>query len=140
LYFGRTESTGFFSQQIAIADDGGFKMRTDGVQPELGGSNSWIFSMNAKAPLPFFRSIFIFADAGFAPGNDLYSDFQFDAGPGITLIPNFLNIYFPLLYSKDIKLSLNTTDFYNQWYKRISFTINLEKLNPFELIRNIDRL
>jgi hypothetical protein len=135
VYLGRTESTGFLSQQVAVAD-GGFKMRTDGVQPELGGSGSWLLALNVKVPLPFFSPLFVFGDAGFAPGDGNYQDFQFDAGIGFTLIPEMVEVYLPLFFSNDMKLNLNTTDFYDQWYKRISFTLNINQFHPFKAIRN----
>jgi hypothetical protein len=134
-YLGRTETTGFLSQQIAVADDGGFKMRTEGVTPTLGSSDSYVVSLNVKAPLPFVANIFVFADAGIAPGTS-YSYFQYDGGIGIKLIPNVVEVYLPFVFSPDMKQNLNTTDFYDTWYKRISFTFNISALNPFEFIRN----
>ncbi|MEO6166439.1 MAG: M1 family metallopeptidase [Chitinophagales bacterium] len=137
VYLGRTESTGFLSQQVAV-EEGGFKMRTDGVQPELGQSDSWLLALNAKAPLPFFSPIFVFGDAGLAPNDyGTYQDFQFDAGIGITVIPDVVEVYLPLIFSSDMKLNLNATEFYDTWYKRISFTLNINQLNPFKLIRTI---
>ncbi|MBK9731926.1 MAG: M1 family metallopeptidase [Chitinophagaceae bacterium] len=136
VYFGRTESTGFLSQQVAI-EQGGFKLRTDGVQPELGKSDTWLLSLNAKIPLPFFTPLFAFGDAGIAPDNNNYQSFQFDAGIGFTLVPNIVEVYFPLLFSNDMKLNLNSTEFYDKWYKRISFTVNINQLHPFKIIRNI---
>ncbi|HUM46771.1 MAG TPA: M1 family metallopeptidase, partial [Chitinophagales bacterium] len=100
VYLGRTASTGFLSQQVAV-EEGGFKMRTDGVQPELGGSNSWLLALNAKVPLPFFSPIFVFGDAGLAPNDGAYQDFQFDAGVGITIIPDVVEVYLPLIFSSD---------------------------------------
>ena len=111
-------------------------MRTDGVQPELGGSGSWLLALNAKVPVPFFSPLFVFGDAGFAPGDGNYQDFQFDAGIGFTLIPEMVEVYLPLFFSNDMKLNLNTTDFYDQWYKRISFTLNINQFHPFKAIRN----
>ncbi|MGB3074625.1 MAG: hypothetical protein WBB36_04860, partial [Chitinophagales bacterium] len=136
VYFGRTESTGFLSQQVAV-EQGGFKLRTDGVQPELGKSDTWLLSLNAKIPLPFFTPLFAFGDAGIAPDNNNYQSFQFDAGIGFTLVPNIVEVYFPLLFSNDMKLNLNSTEFYDKWYERISFTVNINQLHPFKIIRNI---
>ncbi|MBA2407505.1 MAG: hypothetical protein H0V65_05880, partial [Chitinophagales bacterium] len=136
VYFGRMETTGLLSQQIVISDDGGFKMRTEGISPELGYSDSWIIALNTKVPMPVFSPIFVFADAGIVPAMNAYSNLQFDAGIGISLIPDVVEVYVPLAFSHDIKINLNSTDIYNTWYKRISFTFDFSKLNPFELIRN----
>ncbi|MEO5674686.1 MAG: M1 family aminopeptidase, partial [Chitinophagales bacterium] len=134
IFGGRSETTGFLSHQISISDDGGFKLRDYGVSPVVGSSGSWVFSMNLKLPLPLFMPVFAFADGGFAQ-NDTYDVFQYDAGIGVTLLPKIIEVYLPLFFSHDIKLNLNTTDFYNKWYKRITFTFNIDKLNPFKLIR-----
>ncbi len=136
IYLGRMESTGWLSQQISISDDGGFKMRTDGMIPELGYSDTWIVAINSKAAFPYFLPVFVFADAGILPAMDIYSTLQFDAGIGIKLIPDIVEVYFPLIFSHDIRTNLNRTDIYNTWYKRISFTFDIGKVNPFELIRN----
>ncbi|MCY7408810.1 MAG: hypothetical protein LH473_00925, partial [Chitinophagales bacterium] len=135
-FLGRTEQEGFLSQQISMNDDGGFAMRTTGVTPRIGESDSWLFAVNLKARIPFFMPLYLFADLGFAP-NDNYDVFQYDAGIGFTLLPDVVEIYLPLSYSSDIKTNLISTPFYEHWYQRISFTFNIEKLNPFELIRNI---
>jgi hypothetical protein len=129
---------GFLSQQISIADDGGFKMRTDGVTPDLGSSSTWLVALNVQVPLPFFTSIFIFGDAGFVPETADYRAFNTMPGIGLTLIPNIATVYFPFILSQDMKNNLNTTTFYDQWYQRISFSIQLDKLNPMTLIRNLD--
>lgn len=135
VYLGRTASTGFLSQQVAIAD-GGFKVRTDGVQPELGASDTWLFALNLRAPLPFFSPFFVFADVGFAPGAGYYRDFQYDAGAGFTLIPGIAEVFLPFVFSGDMKQNLNTTPYYDSWYKRISFVLNINKMHPIKAIRN----
>ena len=135
LYFGRVQTDGFLARQIAIADDGGFKIRTAGVYPVQGASTSWIIAMNVKVSTPFYRRLFIFGDAGFVPATFAYKNFQFDAGIGTRLIPNILEVYLPLFFSEDIRRNLNSTEFYDKWYKRILFTFRIELLNPFELIK-----
>lgn len=136
VYLGRTETSGFLSQQVAITE-GGFKMRTDGVQPELGRSDTWITALNVKLPLPFFTPLFAFGDAGIAPDNINFKSFQFDAGIGLTLVPGIVEVYCPLLFSNDIKMNLNSTEFYDAWYERISFTFNINRLHPFKIMRSI---
>lgn len=136
LYFGRTETSGFLSQQVTL-ENGGFKIRTDGVQPELGKSDTWLIAFNAKVPLPILTPLFVFGDAGIAPDQAIYQSLQYDAGIGLTLLPHMIEIYLPLIFSNDMKLNLNTTAFYDQWYKRITFTIQLNQLNPFKQIRTI---
>lgn len=136
IFLGRSEDTSLFSQQISIADDGGFKMKTVGVFPRIGESNSWILSVNLKVPVPFFTPVFVFADGGFAPNGNHYEVFQYDGGLGVSLLPNIIEVYLPLFLSSDMKTNLTTTPFYDKWYERITFTFNIDKLNPFELIRS----
>ncbi len=135
IFFGRSETTGLLAHQISINDDGGFKMLTTGIQTGVGVSDNWIFSMNLKLPMPFFMPAFVFADAGLAQ-NNTFNLFQYDAGLGLTILPKIIEVYVPLFFSQDIKTNINSTDFYNKWYKRITFTFNIDKLNPFEVIRN----
>lgn len=137
VFLGRSETTGFLARQITSNDDGGFKMRTTGLLTQVGASDTWIFSMNIKLPVPFFMPVFVFADGGLAP-NDIYDLFQYDAGLGVTLLPQIIEVYLPLFFSQDIKMNINSTDFYNKWYKRITFSFNIDKLNPFELMRNFN--
>ncbi len=142
VFLGRSEETDVLAQQVSIADDGGFKMRTNGVSPRIGESSKWILSVSVKAPVFFFTPVFVFADGGFAPSDESssfaeYDLFQYDAGIGITLVPRVVNIYFPIFYSRDIKDNLLDTDFYDHWYQRITFTFNIDRMNPFEIVRNI---
>ncbi|MFI5135461.1 MAG: hypothetical protein ACHQD9_06385, partial [Chitinophagales bacterium] len=142
IFPGRSEDQGFFAQQISLGDDGGFKMRTNGVSPRIGESSKWILSMNLKAPMPFFTPLFVFADGGISPQDESnsfagYDAFQYDAGVGFTIIPKIIEVYYPAFYSQDIKNNLINTDFYKYWYQRITFTFNFEKVNPFEIARNI---
>lgn len=144
VFLGHSEQSGFLSQQISQGNDGGFKMRTNGVIPRIGESSSWILSFNLKAPMPFFMPLFAFADGGLAPSDEVasyanYDVFQYDAGIGLTLIPGIVEVYWPIFYSADMEKNLVTTDLYDQWYKRISFSFQLEEVNPFEMIRNLFR-
>jgi hypothetical protein len=144
VFLGHSEESGFLSQQVTDGKDGGFRMRTNGVMPRIGESSSWILSINLKAPLPFFMPLFLFADGGFAPSDDAssfagYDVFQYDAGIGLKIIPGFVEVYWPLFYSPDMEKNLIPTDLYDRWYKRISFTFNLERFNPFEMIRNFSQ-
>jgi hypothetical protein len=142
VFLGRGQAQGFYAQQVSIADDGGFKMRTNNSTPRIGESSKWILSLNLKIPVPFFTPVFVFADGGFAPEDETnsfagYDIFQYDAGVGIALAPNIVEIYLPLFFSPDIQKKLIDSEYYKYWYQQITFTFNIDKMNPFEFVRNI---
>jgi hypothetical protein len=143
VFFGRSEEQGLLAHQVTIGDDGGFKMKTNGVFPRIGETPNWILSVNLKIPMPFFTPVFAFADAGITSIDEsstliIYDAFQYDAGVGFTLVPKIVDVYLPLFFSGDIRNNLLTTDFYEHWYQRITFTFNIDRLNPFAVIRNFE--
>jgi hypothetical protein len=87
-YLGRSEESGFFSQQIIIAE-GGFKSRF-----EKQFANQWLLTTNAS--IGIWRWIEFYADAGFVKNRDQNAFFRYDSGIRLNLIHNFLEFYFPL--------------------------------------------
>ena len=125
IYLGRSEPNGdgLFSKQFTEAD-GGFKTFST-----VGDTKDWMFAVNLKSalPLPLIR---IFADAGISNAGN----FQYDAGIYVPLIRNIFEVYFPLVYSDDIK---TYNDIYAPEFKdRIRFTLNLHIVKPFDWLRN----
>lgn len=125
-FIGRSEGSGFFSQQF-YETDGGFKTQTS-----LGQTYDWILAMNLKTTLPGILPIKLFADFGTFEGakDNLSHPILMDAGIQLSLINDILDIYFPLLYSKDIKINYENNH-YTTFSQKIRFTLCLEKLNPF---------
>ncbi|MFI5149085.1 MAG: M1 family metallopeptidase [Bacteroidia bacterium] len=135
-YLGRSETQGILSRQMTETD-GGFK-----VYSPWGQTVYWLTAVNFKFSLPVLpRSIRLFMDIGTCDGRSLNQDnpgpkIMYDAGINFSVIKNMVEIYFPLAMSDDISNYIYTTQKY-KYYQTIRFTLNMDKMNPLELIRNI---
>ena len=87
-YLGRSEESGFFSQEIIIAE-GGFKSIF-----ERKYANQWLLTTNAS--IGIWRWIELYADAGFIKNQDQNAYFRYDSGIRLNFIHNFLEFYFPI--------------------------------------------
>jgi hypothetical protein len=136
-FVGRNESEGLASQQIMMRD-GGLKLRTDLFQGLQGRSDDWIASVNLNTTLP--RGLFpvqlplrIFFDAGtYADAwkkDAATSRFLYVAGVQLSLFKNLLNVYAPVLYSKEFRDNLKTVPNENTFLKKISFSIDIQRFN-----------
>jgi hypothetical protein len=135
IFLGRTETSGLFSQQFTETE-GAMKMYT-----LLGENTNWLTSLNLKCSLPKIP-IRLFADFEIIPqANAIHSDVLFDAGIYLPLIPNIIDIYFPLVMSQDIMDSFTSINQnvsgVNKYLRMVRFTFNINKLNPFEMVRNL---
>ncbi len=107
-----------------------------------GGSDSWIASVNAELDFPFSFPIAVFASAGWAPittitqdGKSTASASYFEAGIGMPVVKDVLEIWFPLAVSKRI---MDEEEFLDRSItERIRFVIALEKLDPTRIVRNL---
>ena len=136
-FFGRNEHEGFASQQIMMRD-GDLKLRTDLFQGLQGRSDNWIGAMNFNSSLPnkllpFKLPIKLFLDVGtYAEAWDKESTtsrFLYVGGLQLSILKNIINIYAPLVYSKEFKDQLKTVPDENKFFKKISFSIDLQKIN-----------
>ena len=136
-FIGRNEADGFFSQQIMMRD-GGLKLRTDLFQGLQGRSDNWIASVNLnttlpKGLIPFNLPIKIFLDAGtYADAwkkNAATNRFLYVAGLQLSLYKGLFNIYAPILYSKEFRDNLKTVPEENTFFKKISFSIDIQRFN-----------
>ena len=129
IYLGRSESEGVLSNQFTDTD-GAFKYYSP-----LGQSSTWITALNLKSSLGNMKlPINLFADLG-TTGTGLTNDkFLYDAGICISLKKNFFEIYFPILLSQDFIDYKKANDL--KYAETIRFTLNLNLMNPFDLIRN----
>jgi hypothetical protein len=141
-FIGRSEFEGFGSQQIMMRD-GGLKLRTDLFSGLQGRSDNWIASMNFNTTLPnkllpFKLPVRIFLDVGTYAGawkkNAETSRFLYVAGLQLTLFKDLLNVYAPLLYSKEFRDNLKTVPEENTFAKRLSFSIDLHRFNLRKLL------
>ena len=135
-FIGRNETTGFSSQQVMMRD-GGLKLRTDLFQGLQGRSDNWVASLNLNTTLPnnlfpirlpirIFFYLGTYSEAwGSAPPT---SRFLYVTGFQISVLKDILNIYIPIVYSSDFSNSFKTVPEENTFWKRISFSIDLQQI------------
>ena len=140
-YFGRTETNGFWSQQIALKEGG---MKTAFGSPFAPGrSNDFIVAINLKGDLPkdlplklpvkpYFDIGYyndkrqIAADLSFNDQLWWSFGFMFDFADGL------FGIYFPVLNSNNVDDLYDQSDRSN-YFKRVTFSMDLNRLNPWEV-------
>lgn len=136
VFLGRSESEGILSQQFT-ATQGGMKVATD----YLGKAETWLAALNVKVPFPGKIPLYFFADAAaydkqIDASLKTSGDFVYDAGIEVRLIPKILSVYFPVLYSNNVREVYDNPyyhDRYDSYWKKIRFELNISKLNPFTL-------
>jgi hypothetical protein len=153
VFLGRSETSGFLSHQFTETD-GAMKAYTP-----VGRTDNWLAALNLKSSLPGKIPFKLFADISsyqeYDPASFFGKDkfyFQYDAGVYIPLVRNIVEVYCPVLVSKDIKkvFYLNNSDLVDinhlndpdpqplkRMLRMIRFTFNIHRLNPFELVRNL---
>lgn len=128
---GRNAPDGMWSNQITRRD-GFLKLPTDTFN--LGYSSETMLALNLEMPVPKLP-LALFADVAYLPGNSLEASdqLQYDAGVMLRLLNNYLEVYFPLIASEGLQ-----DPFGGKYGESISFMINLNAMNPFELMRKLD--
>lgn len=130
-FIGRNEYSGILSQQVMMRD-GGFKVRTDFLSNKTGKTDGWLAALNfvssfhAAVPAKLFVDIGTYSDAW-----DKDADVPrllFDAGIQLSLLKDVLNVYVPVAYSKVYRNYFRSTPGNNFW-QRISFSIDIQKIN-----------
>ncbi len=87
-YFGRSEASGFFSQQIII-NEGGFKS----ILP-VPYANQWITSINTS--IGTWRWLEYYNDVAFLKNRNSKPYFAYENGIRLNFIQNILELYFPM--------------------------------------------
>ncbi len=160
LYFGRNETSGFWSKQINI-NDGGFKTPLGSTQ-QSGRSNDFILALNLKSALPVAFPLRLpvkpYFDVGYfsdqrpiADGAELSDQLWWSGGFMLDFFDESLGIYFPLLYSKNGTLPngdpnpnglQSLYEGKGNYWSRITFTLDINALNPWKMsadnIMNMD--
>jgi hypothetical protein len=144
-FIGRSEFTGGASQQIMMRD-GDLKLRTDIFQGLQGRSDNWVAAMNLSSTLPRqivpeWLPLKVFLDMGTYAGaweNDPpTSHFLYVGGFQLSLLKNVIRIYAPIIYSKDFRDQLKTVPDQNSFWKKLSFSIDLQNIDFRKLFGNI---
>lgn len=107
---GQSATGGILSQQFILAD-GGFKSFIPGTV------NQWITSFNLDTSV--WKIFHIYADAGLYKNKNNPSQFIWDSGVKVRLIPDFLEVYFP------VQSSLGFEPGFKDYGKRIRYTLIL---------------
>lgn len=121
-YYGRSESSGLFSQQLIIAE-GGFKSKM-----ETQYANRWITTLNASTNI--WKWILLYGDVGLVNNREIGTQTFFDTGIRVNLVADYFELYFPLLSSNGWEPSLERYD------QKIRFIVTL---NPETLFRLFTR-
>ena len=118
-YYGRSDSSGLFSQQIIIAE-GGFKSQ---LVPAF--SNSWIATVNASTNI--WRWIFAYGDVGLVGNRGRGTEAVFDTGIRLSLVADYFEIFLPLYSNLGWEPGLGNYD------QRIRFIVTLSPQTLFRL-------
>lgn len=118
-YYGRSEDSGLFSQQIIIAE-GGFKSKLDTPY-----ANEWIGTINGSTTL--WKYILAYGDIGLLKNHGQEAQFVYDSGIRLSLIPDYFELYFPV-YS-----NLGWEVAQAQYAEKIRFVVTLDFKTLFGL-------
>ncbi|MDO6432041.1 M1 family metallopeptidase [Flavitalea sp. BT771] len=144
-FLGRNEYTGFASQQI-MQRDGNLKIRVPSFPWLEGRSDNWVSSLNLTTTLPAgivpkWLPLKLFFDVGtyseaWKP-NALTSRFLYAGGLQLSLFHNVVNFFAPVFYSSDFRDQLRTLPDQNTFFKRLSFSIDLQNIDPRKIVHNL---
>ena len=143
VYLGRNEQSGILSQQVSM-QEGGFKIKSQLLNNPIGQNSNWLTAINLRSDLPIKLplKVQVFLDAGTyadaAKLNNSGKKVIFDAGLEIHFFKELLNIYVPLLMSKDFQDYTKSTYPKNRLLRTISFSFNINRINWFKTQQVID--
>lgn len=120
-YLGRSEQTGYLSQQIIIAE-GGFKSIF-----KNNSASQWMVTSNGS--IGIWRWIEAYADAGFYKSKGMKPQFKYDSGIRLNFITDFLEIYFPIQSS----LGFEPTQF--NYSSKIRFVLTISPGRIYNFIK-----
>lgn len=111
-YLGRSETTGFYSQQFVMAE-GGFKSIF-----EESTSNDYMGTINVFMGL--WKWVEVYGDVGFIKNKGKKAIGYFDSGIRLNLVPDYFELYFPLVSSNGWEI--NQTNYMS----KIRFVLSLK--------------
>ncbi|HPF10661.1 MAG TPA: metalloprotease [Flavobacteriaceae bacterium] len=111
-YYGRSENSGLFSQQLIVAE-GGFKSQ---LEPSF--ANEWIISLNASTNI--WKWIYAYGDVGVVKNSNFNGQLAYDSGIRASLVADYFEIYFPLYSNLGWEPGLGNYD------QRIRFIVTLD--------------
>ena len=90
-YYGRSQGSGLFSQQIIVAE-GGFKSQ---LQPEY--ANEWITTLNGSTNI--WKWIYAYGDVGIVKNEGETGRLLYDSGIRVSLVQDYFELFFPVYSS-----------------------------------------
>lgn len=90
-FYGRSETKGLFSQQYIMAE-GGFKSKLD-----TRYANQWMTTANASFNI--WNWVEVYGDAGLFKNQYRNTQFAYDSGIRLNLLPDYFELYFPVYSS-----------------------------------------
>ena len=111
-YYGRSESSGLFSQQLIIAE-GGFKSKLD-----TPFANQWMSTANASTTL--WRFLHVYGDMGLVKNRGRNARFAWDTGIRAVFVEDYFELYLPIISSKGWEVAQPDYD------QKIRFIVTLD--------------
>ncbi|WP_370515970.1 aminopeptidase [Flavobacterium sp. MK4S-17] len=96
-FYGRSETTGLFSQQYVMAE-GGFKSML-----ETRFANQWMVTTNASFNI--WNWVEVYGDAGVLKNKYRSPEFLYDSGIRLNLLPDYFELYFPVYSSNGFEMN-----------------------------------
>ncbi len=129
IFLARKEFNGLGFAQFA-EQDGAFKVWTP-----LGQTTQWLTAVHVVTPRIFKLPFKVFGEIGTADGRSFNEEkVLYCAGLNITIIKNIVDIYIPLLYSNDIKKTLDLNN--KKFWDTLRFTFNIHTLEFKNVAKN----
>ncbi|SHF89021.1 hypothetical protein SAMN05444483_103118 [Salegentibacter echinorum] len=111
-YYGRSQGSGLFSQQIIVAE-GGFKSQ---LEPEY--ANQWLTTINASTNI--WKLFFVYGDAGLVKNEHREAKFLYDAGLRVSLVDDYFEVFFPVYSNLGWEVAQDNYD------QKIRFIVSLD--------------
>lgn len=130
-FLDRSIGSDFLSRQF-MQTHGAFRSYTPGFI-----SDSWLVSAYFDAK-PWKSPIGVFVDLGYGDFSGRYVGVDFIASAGLytSLGGDFLMVYLPLIFTPNLRDALDDNGF--KTVDMIRFSINLNRVNVFSLVRDLD--
>ena len=118
-YYGRSDNSGLFSQQLIIAE-GGFKSK---LEPSF--SNTWMTTLNISTNI--WKWIYAYGDIGLVDNKYQATETLFDSGIRLSLVEDYFELYFPVYSNLGWEIAQSN------YGEKIRFIITLDTQTLFGL-------
>jgi len=111
-YYGRSQGSGLFSQQIIMAE-GGFKSQ---LEPHF--ANDWITTLNASTNI--WKWIYAYGDVGLVKNHRISPKFLYDSGIRVSLVQDYFEVFLPVYSNLGWEVAQDNYD------QKIRFIVTLD--------------